>query len=147
MRVKERKGIGNQTTKTTTHTNWSRRRAAPSRRQAGPECGRGPEGAGQKADARCALQVPGYAAAPIRPPRSLKGSGNHSRRVAEAFALPPRLSGRRSGLSSRLSGLQASEVPRGAPSAAFPAPDFSAEAPVSPGTSPRPPAAPMPRHG
>lgn len=115
MGVKEPKRIGNQTPKTTTHTNWSRRRAAPSRRQAGPECGRGPEGAGQKADAMCGLQVPECVAAPIRPPRSLKGSNNHSRRVAEAFALPPRLGGRRSGLGSRLSGLQASAAPRGAP--------------------------------
>lgn len=147
MGVKEPKRIGNQTLKTTTYTNWSRRRAAPSRRQAGPECGRGPEGAGQKADARRGLQVPECAAAPIRPPQSLKGSCNHSRRVAEAFALPPRLGGRRSGLGSRLSGLQASAAPRGAPSAAFPARGFPAEAPVSPGSSPRPPAAPMPRHG
>lgn len=53
------------------------------------------------------LQVPECVAAPIRPPLSLKGSNNHSRRVVEAFALPPRLGGRRSGLGSRLSGLQA----------------------------------------
>lgn len=115
--------------------------------QAGPECGRDPEGAGQKADARRGLQVPECAEAPIRPPRSLKGSSNHSRRVAEAFALQPRLGGRRSGLGSRLSGLQASAAPRGAPIAAFLARGFPAEAPVFPGSSPRPPAAPMPRHG
>lgn len=42
--------IGNQASKTTRLTNWSRRRTAPPRRQAGPECGRGPEGTGQQTD-------------------------------------------------------------------------------------------------
>lgn len=40
----------NRVPKTTSHRNWSRRRAAPPKRQAGPECGRGPEGAGLEAD-------------------------------------------------------------------------------------------------
>lgn len=71
--------------------------------------------------ARCGLQVPACPAATIQPPRPLKGSSNRSRRVAEAFALQPRLGGGRSGLGGWLSGLQALAAPRGAPSAALPA--------------------------
>lgn len=50
--------------------------------------------AGAAAGARRGLQVPACPAALTQPPLPLKGSGNLSRRVAAAFALPPRLGGR-----------------------------------------------------
>lgn len=55
--------------------------------------GWGSEGAGREAGAQRGLQVPACPAALTRPLLPLKGSGNRSRRVAAAFALPPRLGG------------------------------------------------------
>lgn len=66
------------------------------RREPGPQgavAGWGPR-AQAAAGARGGLQVPACPAALTRPPLPLKGSGSGCRRVAAAFALPPRLGGR-----------------------------------------------------
>lgn len=79
----------------------------------GQSAGGAPRARARRQMARRGLQVPARPAASIQPPRPLKGSGNRSRRVAEAFALPPRLGGGRSGLGGRLLGLQDLAAPRG----------------------------------